>query len=191
MWEGVKGRPVKAAAVFNKRAKDLADEKITERAVAYIGTQAKARQPFFLYVSLLQIHPPMGVHPDFAGKSGGALYADCPTEIDHRVGQIVDAIDAAGIADDTIVVFSSDNAAGHVAGMTGGSNGPWRGRLLQPALRRKLPGSGHGALARGYRGRTAERGTVLRRGLAADARGTGRGIEARSRRPSYRRDQCR
>jgi hypothetical protein len=57
------------------------------------------------------LHPPMGVHPDFAGKSGGGLYADCLAEMDHRVGQILDAIEAACIADNTIVEFSSGEVA--------------------------------------------------------------------------------
>jgi arylsulfatase len=53
--------------------------------------------------------------------------------MDHRVGQIVDCVDEAGIADDTIIVFSSDNAALCVlsAGL-GGSNGPWRGDFFTP-----------------------------------------------------------
>lgn len=132
-WEGVKGQPVKSAGVLDKKSKDLGDEKITQRSVAFIKKQAEAKKPFFVYVSLLQIHPPMGVHPDFAGKSGGGLYADCLAELDYRTGQILDAIKAAGIADDIIVVFSSDNATSPLKGaLDGGSNGPWRGEFFTP-----------------------------------------------------------
>jgi arylsulfatase A-like enzyme len=132
-WEGVKGERPKPVGVFDKPAKDLGDEKITNRAVAFLEKQAKAKKPFFMYVAFLQIHPPMGVHPDFAGRSGGGLYADCLAEMDHRVGQILDAIEAAGIADDTIVVFSSDNATSPLKGAAdGGSNGPWRGEFFNP-----------------------------------------------------------
>ena len=132
-WEGVKGQPVKPVGVLDKQSKDLGDEKITQRTVAFIKKQAEAKKPFFVYVSLLQIHPPMGVHPDFAGKSGGGLYADCLAELDYRTGQILDGIKAAGIADDTIVVFSSDNATSPLkGGVDGGSNGPWRGEFFNP-----------------------------------------------------------
>jgi arylsulfatase len=131
-WEGVKGQPVKPVGVLDKRSKDLGDEKITERTVSYIKRQAKAKKPFFAYVALLAIHPPMGVHPDFAGKSGGGLYADCLTELDYRTGQLLDALKAAGIANDTIVVLSSDNATSPLAGVAGGSNGPWRGDFFNP-----------------------------------------------------------
>jgi arylsulfatase len=133
-WEGVKGQPAKPVGVLDKRSKDLGDEQITRRTVAYIKKQAEAKNPFFAYVALLQIHPPMGVAPDFAGKSGGGLYADCVFETDYRVGQILDAIKAAGIENDTIVVFSSDNATGYLAGLDGGSNGPWRGDFFTPPL---------------------------------------------------------
>lgn len=128
LWEGVKGRPAEPVGVFDTNAKDHADEQITARSVAFISKQAAAQEPFFLYVSFLQIHPPIGVHPDFAGKSGAGVYADCLTELDHRTGEILDAIDAAGIGENTIVVFSSDNAASHLAG----SNGPWRGNFFNP-----------------------------------------------------------
>jgi len=131
-WAGVKGQPVQPVAVLDKRSKDLGDEQITQRTVAFIQKQAEAKKPFFVYVALLQLHPPMGVHPDFAGTSGGGLYADCLAEMDYRVGQILDAIQAAGIANDTIVVFSSDNATSPLAGVNGGSNGPWRGDFFNP-----------------------------------------------------------
>ena len=132
-WEGVRGEPVTPAGVFDRQAKDLGDEKITARTVDFIERQAKAQKPFFTYVALFQIHPPMGVHPDFKGTSGGGLYADCLAEIDYRVGQILDAINSAGISEDTIVVFSSDNATSPLKGSAdGGSNGPWRGDFFNP-----------------------------------------------------------
>jgi arylsulfatase A-like enzyme len=132
VWEGVKGQPSKPVGVFDKAAKNLMDEKVAQRAVAFIRKQAAAKKPFFLYVGFLQIHPPVGVHPDFAGKSGGGLYADILTEMDYRTGQILDALGAAGIEDNTIVVFSSDNATSPLAVAAGGSNGPWRGDFFNP-----------------------------------------------------------
>jgi arylsulfatase A-like enzyme len=61
------------------------------------------------------------------------LYADLIAEMDHRVGQVVDCVEQAGIADNTIIVFSSDNAALCVPSSGfGGSNGPWRGDFFTP-----------------------------------------------------------
>jgi arylsulfatase A-like enzyme len=132
MWEGVKGQPSKSAGVFDRPAKDRMDEQIAQRTAAYIKKQAAAQKPFFVYVGFIHLHPPMGVNPEFAGKSGSGLYADMLTEMDYRTGQILDALQAAGVADNTIVVLSSDNATAPLAGAAGGSNGPWRGNFFNP-----------------------------------------------------------
>jgi arylsulfatase A-like enzyme len=135
MWEGVKGQPPKSAGVFDKPAKNVMDERIVQRTTAYIEKQAAAKKPFFIFVGFILIHPPMGVNPEFLGKSGGGLYADMLTEMDYRTGQILDALQSAGVADNTIVVFSSDNATAPLAGVAGGSNGPWRGDFFNPPYR--------------------------------------------------------
>jgi arylsulfatase A-like enzyme len=132
IWQGVKGQQAKPVAVFDKPAKDRMDEKVAEYTVKFITTQAAAKKPFFVYVGFIHIHPPMGAHPDFAGKSGGGIYADNLMEMDYRTGQILDALKVAGVADNTIVVFSSDNATSPLAGAAGGSNGPWRGDFFNP-----------------------------------------------------------
>ncbi len=74
------------------------------------------------------------MHPDFDQTSPGRLgqYADLIAEMDYRVGQILDCIDQAGLANDTVVVFSSDNAAGGTHSFQGGSNGPFRGAFVTP-----------------------------------------------------------
>jgi arylsulfatase A-like enzyme len=82
------------------------------------------------------VHPPEQAHPDFDQTNPArlGLYADLMAEMDYRVGQVVDCVDEAGIADNTIIVFSSDNATCHIpAFVFGGSNGPWRGDFFQPA----------------------------------------------------------
>ena len=126
IWEGVKGSKVRPVDDFNLQTRPLMDEKITGRAVEFITRNAAANKPFFVYVGFTQLHPPLIHHPDFKGKSGGGTYSDTLAELDHRTGQILDAIEAAGIVDNTIVVWNSDNPAQRGAA-AGGSNGPWRG----------------------------------------------------------------
>ena len=128
IWEGVKGSPVKPVEDFNLESRALLDEQIAARAVDFITRSAAAGTPFFTYVSFTQMHPPLIHHPDFKGKSGGGVYSDTLAELDHRTGQVLDAIDQAGITDNTIVVWNSDNPAGRATSM-GGSNGPWRGHF--------------------------------------------------------------
>ncbi|HEV2917767.1 MAG TPA: sulfatase-like hydrolase/transferase, partial [Actinomycetota bacterium] len=128
IWEGVKGSPVSAVADFNLETRARMDEQIAARTAAFITRNAQANKPFFTYVCFTQVHPPLLPHPDFKGKSGGGTYSDAMAELDYRTGQVLDAIDQAGIAEDTIVVWSSDNPAGRAPYM-GGSNGPWRGHF--------------------------------------------------------------
>jgi len=52
--------------------------------------------------------------------------------MDYRVGQILDAIDKAGLVENTIVVLSSDNGTGGIPVAQGGSSGPWRGSFSNP-----------------------------------------------------------
>ena len=128
IWEGVKGSPVTPVEDFNLQTRPLLDEKIATRAAEFIKKSAAGAKPFFTYVCFTQMHPPLIPHPEFKGKSGGGVYSDTLAELDYRSGQVLDAIDQAGIADNTIVVWSSDNPAGRSASI-GGSNGPWRGHF--------------------------------------------------------------
>src|SRR5262252_9913825 len=94
IWEGRKGSPSKPAAPFDMQAKIFMDENVAKHSVDYIKRKAKDKsKPFFLYVGLTQMHPPMVTHPDFAGKSTGrgSIYADIIGEMDFRMGQILDA----------------------------------------------------------------------------------------------------
>lgn len=134
VWEGTKGGEQTAVADLDMAIRPFLDEKITEKATDYIKRAATGDKPFFVYVALSHVHPPEAVHPDFDQTDPSRLgeYADVIAEMDHRVGQIVDAVDEAGIASNTLIVFSSDNAAGEIAAGLGGSNGPFRGSFFTP-----------------------------------------------------------
>jgi arylsulfatase A-like enzyme len=82
---------------------------VTRRAVAYVEERAKLDAPFFLYFALTSPHTPIAPSKRFAGKSGIAPIADFVMETDWSAGQVIEAIDKAGIADETIVIFTADN----------------------------------------------------------------------------------
>ncbi|MBP8181796.1 MAG: sulfatase-like hydrolase/transferase [Acidimicrobiia bacterium] len=133
IWEGVKGSKSTEVRELNLEVRPLLDELIVGKTTDYI--KAKADQPFFTYVGLANMHPPEAVHPDFdqTDPSRLGLYADVIAELDHRVGQIMDCLDEAGIADNTLLVFSSDNGAGLIDTVPhGGSSGPFRGGFFTP-----------------------------------------------------------
>jgi arylsulfatase len=95
------------------------DADLTERSIEFMRRQVRARRPFFAYVPLTQLHFPTLPHREFAGKTRAGDFADSMAEMDHRVGQMLDAIDALAIAQDTIVLFGSDNGPEF--------RRPWRG----------------------------------------------------------------
>jgi arylsulfatase A-like enzyme len=85
---------------------DMADT-ITAKAVAFL--ERSAGRPFFLYFATHDIHVPRLPHPRFAGKSGLGPRGDAIVEFDWSVGEIVRALDRLGLAENTLLVFTSDN----------------------------------------------------------------------------------
>jgi arylsulfatase A len=79
-------------------------EQINSRAAA-----AKAGQPFFIYLALNSPHTPVVPAPEWRGKSGHGDYADFVMQTDDSVGRVLAAVDAQGLATNTLVVFASDN----------------------------------------------------------------------------------
>ena len=94
---------------------------LTDRAVRWMERQPKG-QPFFLYFTPVAVHNPVTPDKDLAGKSPAGLYGDWISELDRSVGGILAALDRLGVAQDTLVLFTSDN---------GGVFRPDREELLQ------------------------------------------------------------
>ena len=83
---------------------------ITKKAVSIIAENAKTKdKPFFLYLPLNAPHTPILPTAKWLGKSGINIYADFVMETDDAIGQIIKALDDGGIADNTVVVLTSDN----------------------------------------------------------------------------------
>ena len=67
------------------------------------------QKPLFLYLALPSPHTPWLPAPEFIGKSGAGMYGDFVMQVDHVVGQLLDGLQQAGLTDNTLVLFSSDN----------------------------------------------------------------------------------
>ncbi|MBC2838643.1 sulfatase [Robiginitalea sp. SC105] len=123
----------------------LLTRRITERSVSFI--ERNKDQPFFLYVPHPQPHVPLFVSEAFRGKSGRGLYGDVIMEIDWSVGEILEALDANGLTDNTWVIFTSDNGPWLAYGNHAGSADPlregkgtnWEGGVREPCIMR-FPG---------------------------------------------------
>ena len=82
---------------------------LVERCVRYIAQAAESEEPFFLYFSMTSPHNPINPAPAFLGRSGVSKYADFLIETDWAVGEVLRALEENGVADDTLVIFTSDN----------------------------------------------------------------------------------
>ena len=123
-----------------------------EKAVEWITDHQKneKEKPFFMYLATTNIHHPFTPHPKFKGSSECGLYGDFIHELDWIVGEVLKTLDELEIADDTLVVFTSDNGgmlnvtgqkawkAGHRLNgkLLGFKFGAWEGGHRVPLLAR-------------------------------------------------------
>jgi arylsulfatase A-like enzyme len=102
------------------------DDEFTDAAVAWIDKQAKAGKPFFCYYNSTRMHIFTHLKPSSQGKTGLGLEPDGMVEHDAHVGQLLKKLDELGVADNTIVVYTTDNGAEVMSWPDGGST-PFRG----------------------------------------------------------------
>ncbi len=81
----------------------------TSKAIGYIKKQSAKKQPFFLYLPLPSPHTPILPNKQFINKSGVTAYGDYVQETDWVVGEIMKAVNTAGITENTLIIFTSDN----------------------------------------------------------------------------------
>jgi arylsulfatase A-like enzyme len=102
------------------------DAELVRRSVDFIDRSVKADKPFFLWHNATRTHVWTHLSPKWQNKSGYGLYADAMMELDWEVGEILKKLDDLGIADNTIVLFTSDNGA-EIFSWPDGGNHPFRG----------------------------------------------------------------
>jgi arylsulfatase A-like enzyme len=96
---------------LNSKRMETIDDETTAAAIDFMGRQAKANKPFFTWMNATRMHLFTHVRPEMQGQSGmpGNEYADGMIEHDGDVGKLLKALDDLGIADNTIVVYTTDN----------------------------------------------------------------------------------
>jgi len=113
---------------------------LTERSTDFIREHSD--EPFFLYLAHPQPHVPLFASEDFRGKSGQGLYGDVIMEIDWSVGQILETLEAEGLSENTLVIFTSDNGpwlnygthAGSAYPLREGKGTAWEGGQREPCI---------------------------------------------------------
>ncbi len=96
-------------------------------------------RPFFLYLGQAMPHIPFDASPKFKGQSKRSLYGDAVEELDDSTGQILDKLRALGLAEKTLVIFTSDNGPerntpGSAAPLSGTKHTVYEGGLRVPCI---------------------------------------------------------
>jgi arylsulfatase len=102
------------------------DDEFTDAALAWIEKQAKNGKPFFCYYNSTRMHVFTHLKKESQGKTGLGIYPDGMVEHDGHVGQLLKKLDDLGVADNTIVVYTTDNGAECMSWPDGGST-PFKG----------------------------------------------------------------
>ena len=112
---------------LTKKRMETIDDDVASRAEEYIKRQAQAGQPFFLWVNFTHMHFRTHVKPESRGQAGRwqSEYHDTMIDHDKNVGQVLKALDDAGIADNTFVMYGTDNGP-HMNSWPDGAMTPFR-----------------------------------------------------------------
>lgn len=87
-------------------------QRFTDKAIEWLEGKvddAKAGKPFFLYLPFTSPHYPVAPRPEFWGQGHAGGYGEFMIETDYHIGRVLDFLEASGLEDDTMIVFSSDN----------------------------------------------------------------------------------
>lgn len=126
IFEGRAGESSTAVIDYDVAQRAVFDAEVFRRSEDFIRRAVGDREPFFAYLPLAFPHFPTLPHPDFAGATGLGDFADAFAETDERMGHLIGVLDELGAADDTLVIFTSDNGAEDVLPWRGWT-GPWGG----------------------------------------------------------------
>jgi arylsulfatase A-like enzyme len=100
--------------------------RLADESIRFIKESVEEKKPFFVYLANPMPHTPLFVSEAFDGKSAQGIYGDVIEEIDHNTGRVLDALKENGVADNTLVIFTSDNGPWLIKKDHGGSAKPLR-----------------------------------------------------------------
>jgi arylsulfatase len=126
-WGRVGKQKITDTGPLTKKRMETIDEEITEAALGWMEEKAKADEPFFLWYNSTAMHFRTHVAEKNIGKSGQDPYSDRMVVHDEQIGMLLDKLDELGIADNTIVMYSTDNGPENDT-WPDGANTPFRGQ---------------------------------------------------------------
>ncbi|HSK90103.1 MAG TPA: arylsulfatase [Euzebyales bacterium] len=141
--DGTGGQRIEDTGPLNRKRMETVDDEFRDAAVDFMRRQHDAGTPFFLWFNASHMHFRTHVKPESKGRAGRwqSEYHDTMCDHDDVVGSLLDAVDELGIADDTIVVYSTDNGPHMNTWPDGGmtpfrneKNSNWEGAYRVPAM---------------------------------------------------------
>jgi len=126
---------------LTRKRMETADEEFLQASVKFIEKAVKQKKPFFVWLNTTRMHIWTRLSPKWYGKTGYGIYADGMAQHDHDVGIMLDKLDELGIADNTIVIYTTDNGAELITWPDGGTipfrgekGTTWEGGFRVPAM---------------------------------------------------------
>ena len=125
-WGKVGAQKIENTGPLNTKRMETVDEEFLDGAIKFMEKATKEGKPFFCWFNSTRMHIWTHLKPQSVGKTGLGVEADGMVEHDGMVGQLLDKLDQLGIANNTIVMYSTDNGAEEMSWPDGGVT-PFRG----------------------------------------------------------------
>src|SRR5688572_18966631 len=117
---------IESTGPLDKKRMETVDQEFTKEAIRFMGEAKQAQKPFFLWWNSTSMHIWTRLKAESQGKTGLGIYPDGMVEHDAMVGEVLKSLDDLGLAQDTIVMYSTDNGAEKFTWPDGGQS-PFRG----------------------------------------------------------------
>ncbi len=150
---GARAQQIEDTGPLTKKRMETVDEEFLDASLKFIDKAHKDGKPFFVWWNSTRMHVWTHLKKESEGKTGLGIYPDGMVEHDGHVGKLLDKLDQLGIADNTIVMYSTDNGAEVLSWPDGGMTpfrgekdtnweGGWRVPRHDPLARRLQAGHG-------------------------------------------------
>jgi arylsulfatase A-like enzyme len=124
--DGKGGQSIEDKGPFGSERQKTLDAEFMVESKRFIREAVEGDKPFFVWHNTTRMHYQTHLPPEYDGVTGYGLYADGVKQMDDHVGELLDLLEELGVADDTVVMFSTDNGAASNSWPDGG-NQPFRG----------------------------------------------------------------
>jgi arylsulfatase len=140
--DGKGGQTVKELGPWGTEVQRHLDEDVLKQSKRFMKEAVDAGKPFFVWHNFIRMHYPTHQSAEWKDKTGYGVYADGMAEMDHNVGELIKYLEELGVADNTFIMFATDNGAATNSWPDGGNQpfhgekgaGGWEGAFRVPVI---------------------------------------------------------